>query len=184
MPHVDTLLVQGSASPPNTAAVELAGPFSPTSMPIYQTATFASPNSLSTGLFDYSRSGNPTRQSLERQLAAVEGSAFAFAFTTGMAALSVVTQLLRAGEGVLGSDDMYGGTVRLLSKVLPTSHSVQFTDLTDLQAVERKLRLSHQSPDPAQSNRPPSPIRLILVRQPRHSPHPNIPPPIFQLARQ
>jgi hypothetical protein len=64
--HPDTLLVHGGFSP------ELSGPFAPTSMPIYQTATFSSPTSTTTGRFDYTRSGNPTRQALQQQLAHVE----------------------------------------------------------------------------------------------------------------
>ena len=150
---------------------ELSGPYSPTSVPIYQTATFSSPSSLSTGLFDYTRSNNPTRSALQLQLAAVEQAAHAFVFTTGMAALSLVTQLLSSGQAVLCGDDTYGGTVRLLCRVLdPASHPVHFCDLTDLLAVERRLR---QSPN----------IRLVLVRRsPSHRPR-RLRPPARRLIR-
>ena len=133
--HPDTVLVHGGIS------ADLYGPYSPSSVPLYQTATFASPTSTSTGLYDYTRSGNPTRQALQQQLAHVEGSRHAYVFTSGMAALSIVTQLLKSGEGVLGSDDMYGGTVRLLTRVLDhNDHPVHFCDHTDLQQVEKKLQ--------------------------------------------
>ena len=133
--HADTLVVHGSVSE------ELYGAFRPTSVPLYQTATFASPTATSTSRFDYTRSGNPTRAALQQQLAAVEGAQHAYAFTSGMAALSTVVALLKAGEAVLASDDMYGGTVRLLSRVVdPESHPVAFCDHSDLAAVERVLR--------------------------------------------
>ena len=151
--HRDTLLVHGGISP------DLYGPYSPSSVPLYQTATFSSPTSTSTGLFDYTRSGNPTRQALQQQLAHVEGSQHAYVFTSGMAALSIVTQLLKSGEGVLGSDDMYGGTVRLLTRVLDhNDHPVHFCDHSDLQQVESALQrhphiklimVSHRTPQPA-----------------------------------
>ena len=146
--HRDTLLVHGGISS------DLYGPYSPSSVPLYQTATFTSPTSTSTGLYDYTRSGNPTRQALQQQLAHVEGSQHAYVFTSGMAALTIVTQLLRSGEAVLGSDDMYGGTVRLLTRVLDhKDHPVHFCDHTDLEQVERQLQ---QHPH----------IKLIMVSEP------------------
>ena len=149
--HVDTLLVHGSVG----AMLDVGAPYSPASMPIYQTATFSSPSSLSSPRFDYTRSGNPTRYALQQQLASIEGAAHAFAFSTGMAALSVVTRLLSHGQGVLGSDDSYGGTVRLLARVLDhTSHPTTFCDHSDLTCVEDALtRHPH--------------IRLIMARTQR-----------------
>ena len=133
--HSDTLLVHGGISP------DLYGPYTPSSVPLYQTATFASPSATSTGLYDYTRSGNPTRAALQQQLAHCEGSQHAYVFTSGMAALTIVTQLLRSGEGVLGSDDMYGGTVRLLTRVLDhNDHPVHFCDHTSLAQVEAQLQ--------------------------------------------
>ena len=74
-----------------------------------------------------------------------------------MAALAIVTQLLRSGEGVLASDDMYGGTVRLLTRVLDhKDHPVHFCDHTDLQQVERQLQ---QHPH----------IKIIMVSERTHS---------------
>jgi len=86
-------------------------------MPIYQTATFCQPSATEFGAYDYTRSGNPTRDALQRQLAQLDGGARAFCFTTGMAALSAVTRLVTSGDEVIVNDDSYGGTYRLMSKV-------------------------------------------------------------------
>ncbi|KAG8885652.1 cystathionine beta-lyase [Tulasnella sp. 331] len=81
------------------------------SVPIYQTATFKGVG----GEYDYSRSGNPTRSHLEHHLAKISSARHAFAVSSGMAALDVVTRLLKAGDEVIAGDDLYGGTNRLLS---------------------------------------------------------------------
>jgi len=65
--------------------------------PIYQTATFRQPTALELGEYDYTRTANPTRSVLERQLAALEGGAYATAFASGMAALTALTRLVEAG---------------------------------------------------------------------------------------
>jgi len=94
-------------------------PYGASSMPIYQTATFAQPAADQFGDYDYTRSGNPTRDALQKQVAQLEGvdGARAFCFTTGMAALTAVTRMVAAGEEVIVNDDSYGGTYRLMSKV-------------------------------------------------------------------
>ncbi|WP_047391937.1 PLP-dependent aspartate aminotransferase family protein [Chitinibacter sp. ZOR0017] len=87
------------------------------STPIYQTATFAHPAlGQSTG-FDYSRSGNPTRQALEHTIAELEGGSHGFAFASGLAALSTVLALFSAGDHLVVSAGCYGGTYRLLDQV-------------------------------------------------------------------
>jgi cystathionine beta-lyase len=91
-------------------------PFSPTVTPIYQTATFALDEQST---FDYTRSGNPTRRVLESQLARVEGGTKAFAFASGMAAIDAVASLVACGQEILASVDLYGGTYRLLTEILP-----------------------------------------------------------------
>ena len=107
----------------------------PMATPIYQTATFEQEHADSFGPYDYSRSGNPTRKVLEDQLAALEGGVRAFAFASGMAAISSVTHLLRAGEEVLADWDLYGGTSRLFARVLDRS-GVRVA-LSDATAPER-----------------------------------------------
>ncbi|KAH7106493.1 cystathionine beta-l [Auriculariales sp. MPI-PUGE-AT-0066] len=80
------------------------------SVPIYQTATFKGVN----GDYDYTRSGNPTRSHLVHHLAKMYSAKHAFAVSSGMAALDVITRLLKPGDEVITGDDLYGGTNRLL----------------------------------------------------------------------
>jgi cystathionine beta-lyase len=91
-------------------------PYRPSSTPLYQTSTFRAPDSSSFGEYDYTRSGNPTRTALEKQVAMLERATCAFAFTSGMSALSIATRLAGDGE-ILCSDDIYGGMYRLITKV-------------------------------------------------------------------
>ncbi|KAL4457693.1 hypothetical protein ABPG75_012558 [Micractinium tetrahymenae] len=109
--------------------------------PIYQTATFQQPGAIDMGEYDYSRSGNPTRTVLEKQLAILEGAERAFAFSSGMAALAAVTRLLKAGDHVVAGDDLYGGTSRLLSRVVPSAGiEVSNVDASDVEAVRAAIR--------------------------------------------
>ena len=110
--------------------------------PIYQTATFRQPSATECGEYDYSRTANPTRALVERQIAALEGGRFGCAFASGMAALTAVTRLVRAGEEILAGDDLYGGTTRLLAKVAPhLGIRVRWVDATDLAADEQAIGL-------------------------------------------
>ncbi len=93
-------------------------PHQPNSTPIYQTATFAQDSTTALGRYDYSRSGNPTRDVLQAQIAKLEGVDHAFAFASGMAALTATTRLLSSGDHVIAGLDLYGGTHRLLSQLL------------------------------------------------------------------
>ncbi|PIL35742.1 mevalonate kinase [Ganoderma sinense ZZ0214-1] len=81
------------------------------SVPIYQTATFKGVGNQ----YDYTRSGNPTRTHLEHHIAKISSAAHAFAVSSGMAALDVITRLLKPGCEVIAGDDLYGGTNRLLA---------------------------------------------------------------------
>ena len=117
-----------------------ADPHGAVSPPIYQTATFRQPSALEFGEFDYTRSGNPTRALLERQLAELEGGAHACAFASGMAAITGLTRVLNSGDEILAGDDLYGGTVRLLEQVLSRQAiTVRYIDTTDLEAVRDAL---------------------------------------------
>lgn len=111
-------------------------------VPIYQTSTFAqhSPAEMmdgELGSFDYSRSGNPTRTTLENVLARLENGQHGFVFASGMAALSTLTlAFLSSGDHVVLSDDVYGGTFRLFDKVLKRHGiDVTYVDMSDLAAV-------------------------------------------------
>ena len=89
--------------------------------------------------FEYSRSGNPTRAALERHLASLEGAAHGFAFASGLAAEDAVLRLLAPGDGLLLSDDAYGGTFRLARQVHgPAGLVVRTTRLSDVDAVVRE----------------------------------------------
>jgi cystathionine beta-lyase len=96
-------------------------PHRPMSTPIYQTATFEQLHADSFGEFDYSRSGNPTRKVLEDQLAALENGTRGFCFSSGMAAISAMTHLLKTGDEIVADWDLYGGATRLFTKILSRS---------------------------------------------------------------
>src|SRR5437764_2702429 len=113
-------------------------PFNAVVPPIYQTATFRQSGAVEFGEYDYTRSANPTRTLLERQLAALENGEYACAFASGMAALTALTRLAQVGDEIIAGDDLYGGTVRLLEQVLPRQGiAVRYVDTTDLAAVRR-----------------------------------------------
>jgi cystathionine gamma-lyase len=90
-----------------------------TIVPVYQTVTFTQDGVGEHRGFEYSRSGNPTRAALEQCLAALEGGRFGFAYASGMAAIHGAMQLLSAGDHVVVADDLYGGSYRLFSSVMP-----------------------------------------------------------------
>jgi cysteine-S-conjugate beta-lyase len=114
--------------------------FRPANTPIYQTATFRQDSATSFGDFDYTRSGNPTRAVLETQLALLESGTRAFCFSTGLAAITAVTRLLKPGEQILACDDLYGGTYRLFSRILANRGiSVQYVDFADESALKAAL---------------------------------------------
>src|SRR6266567_5108798 len=123
----------------STRCVHLDGdgdPYGAIAPPIYQTATFRQPTATEFGEYDYTRSGNPTRALLERQLAALEGAKYACAFASGMAALTALTRLLNPGDEIIAGNDLYGGTVRLFGQVLSRQGTiVHYVDTTDLAAV-------------------------------------------------
>jgi cystathionine gamma-synthase/cystathionine gamma-lyase len=112
-----------------------------TIVPIYQTSTYTQTRVGEHKGFDYSRTINPTRLALERQLASLEGARFGSAFASGMAATTAVLGLLSAGDHVVVTDDLYGGTYRLFSRVLER-YGLEFTyvDMRDLDAVRSAVR--------------------------------------------
>ncbi|MEW5307781.1 MAG: hypothetical protein WDW36_010157 [Sanguina aurantia] len=115
-------------------------PYGSSGAPLWQTATFAQPGATSFGEYDYTRSGNPTRTILEEQMAALEGADRSFTFTSGMLALSVVTKLLSSGQHIVAGDDIYGGTSRLLTSVVPASGvTVTNVNMSDLDAVRAAM---------------------------------------------
>ena len=112
-----------------------------TIVPIYQTSTYTLEAVGVTKGYDYSRTVNPTRVALERQLAALEDARHCSAFGSGMAATAAVLNLLGAGDHVVVTDDLYGGTYRLFSRVL-SRYGLEFTyvDMSDLAAIRAAVR--------------------------------------------
>jgi cystathionine gamma-lyase len=131
--HLETLAVHaGQAPDPTTGAVMT---------PVYLTSTYVQEGPGKHKGFEYSRTRNPTRDALEGCLAALEGGRHGLAFASGLAATDAVMHLLSAGDHVVTSDDVYGGTFRIFDKVF-RRHGVAFdaVDMTDPSNVARALR--------------------------------------------
>ncbi|MAV37842.1 MAG: cystathionine gamma-synthase [Planctomycetaceae bacterium] len=108
--------------------------------PLHLTSTFVQPGAGEWGEFDYSRSGNPTRNNLEQTLASLEGGVAALAFTSGMSATHCASMLLGEGDHLLAGTDIYGGTYRLLEHVVRRSGiGVSLADSTQLEALKRAI---------------------------------------------
>ncbi len=106
--------------------------------PIYQTSTFAFKGIGQPGKFDYSRSGNPTRKALEDCMAVLEGGLAGFACATGMAAEATILSHFSSGDHLLVHDDLYGGSYRLLTTLMPAHGvTVDFVNMRDLDALEK-----------------------------------------------
>lgn len=111
------------------------------SVPIYQTATFAHPAvGQSTG-YDYSRLQNPTREHLEVTVAKLENGADAMAFSTGMAAVAALMELFAPGDHIIASDDLYGGSHRLLHSISKKNGiAVDLVNTSDCSLIASHLR--------------------------------------------
>ncbi|MEM9706747.1 MAG: PLP-dependent aspartate aminotransferase family protein [Pseudomonadota bacterium] len=128
-----TRTIHGGQSPdPQTGAVM---------QPIYQTSTFAQESPGVHKGFVYARGANPTRFAYERCIADLESASHAFAFASGMAAISAVLDLFPAGAHVIAMDDVYGGTFRLFERVRKstTNLEVSYIDLTDPDIVAKAI---------------------------------------------
>jgi cystathionine gamma-lyase len=123
----------GQQHDPSTGAVMV---------PIYATSTYAQESPGVHKGFEYSRSQNPTRMAFERCIADLESGAHGFAFASGLAAISTVLELLDAGDHVIATDDLYGGSFRLFDKVRKRSAGLHFSfvDLSDVKAIEAAVR--------------------------------------------
>ncbi len=116
-------------------------PFGAVNVPIYQTSTYAQPAVGAPKRYDYARGGNPTREAFQTALASLEGGAHGVAFSSGMGAETTLLLTLRPGDHVLLSNDVYGGTYRLLARVLQDwglAHDV--VDMSDPEAVRAAVR--------------------------------------------
>ena len=113
-------------------------------VPIHLSSTFARKEvDKPTNGYEYSRSGNPTRDALEKRLAALEDAKFALAFSSGLAAETVIcATLLKSGDHVVAFDDIYGGTRRLFNKVFNQNFNVEFSyvDARDIDNVKKNIK--------------------------------------------
>ncbi len=127
-----TRAVHGGQKPdPTTGAVMT---------PIYQTSTYAqSAPGVHKG-YEYSRTANPTREALERSMASLEKGKHGIAFSSGMAATSSIMKLLKAGDHLVCSDDVYGGTFRLFDKIYRNFDlGFSFVDTSDIKNIEQAI---------------------------------------------
>ena len=110
-------------------------------VPIYQTSTYVQEGIGKHKGYQYSRGGNPTRTALESCLASLEGADFGLAFSSGMASVSAVMHLLKPGDHVISSDDVYGGTYRIFDRVLSEwGLSFTFMNVTDAASIEGAIQ--------------------------------------------
>ncbi len=129
----------------STRAIHVGQEADPTTgatiVPIYQTSTYTQSAVGEHRGFDYSRTVNPTRSALEAQLASLESARYCSAFSSGMAATAAVLNLCSAGDHIVVTDDLYGGTYRLFSRVLERyGMSFTYVDMSDLAAVRSAIR--------------------------------------------
>lgn len=127
-----TRAVHGGQHPdPSTGAVMT---------PIYQTSTYAQEGPGEHKGYEYSRTANPTREALERSMASVEKGEYGIAFSSGMAAISSVMKLLKSGDHIICSDDVYGGTFRLYDKIYKNfGLEFSFVDTSNLSNIEKAV---------------------------------------------
>ncbi|XP_053622636.1 cystathionine gamma-lyase [Plodia interpunctella] len=109
--------------------------------PIVMSTTFKQPAPAEHTGFEYGRSGNPSRNTLEECLAALEDAKYALTFSSGLGSTTTILGLLNAGDHIVSSDDVYGGTNRLF-RAVATKHGidVSFTDFTDLKKVSNSIK--------------------------------------------
>src|SRR5210317_1060089 len=127
-----TLLVhQGKDRDPATGAA---------TVPIYQASTYHHEGGTA-GEYDYARSGNPSREQVEEAIALMEGGTRGFAYASGMTAIGSALALLESGDHLIASADLYGGSWRFLTSVLPQQGiSCTLVDTTDTQAVKAAMK--------------------------------------------
>jgi cystathionine gamma-lyase len=108
--HIDTLAVHAGQEPePRTGAI---------STPVFLTSTYVQDGPGGHKGYEYSRTHNPTREAMERNIAALEGGRFGIAFASGCAATTTILHTLQAGDHVIAGDDLYGGTFRIFERVM------------------------------------------------------------------
>lgn len=134
---IETLAIHAGQSPdPTTGAIM---------PPVYQTSTYVQESPGVHKGFEYSRTQNPTRFALERNLAALENAQYGACFASGCAAAATVMHLFKHGDHIICSDDVYGGTYRLFEKVIQNNGiEFSFLDLSDPKRLEAAIRPNTQ----------------------------------------
>lgn len=129
---IGTLAIHAGVEPdPSTGAIMT---------PIYQTSTYVQTAPGDHKGYEYARTQNPTRDALQEAFAALEGARFATAFASGLAAIDALLKTFRPGDEVIASNDLYGGTYRLMRQVFePFGLKFHFVDMQDLANIEAKL---------------------------------------------
>jgi len=108
--------------------------------PIFQTSTYAQSSPGKHKGYEYSRTANPTRTALENALASVENGQFGLAFGSGLAAIDAVIKLLNPDDEVISTNDLYGGTYRLFTKIFENyGIKFHFVGMQDIKAIEQKI---------------------------------------------
>ncbi len=130
--HIESMLIHGGISGDDrTGAVNV---------PIYQTSTFQQQGLGINKGYEYSRTGNPTREALESLIAELEDGVAGFAFASGMAAITAVLSLFKSGDRIIISSNVYGGTFRVLDKIfLNFGITYSIEDTTDLGALDKRI---------------------------------------------
>nr|AHB50512.1 cystathionine gamma-lyase [Mayetiola destructor] len=109
--------------------------------PLVMSTTFKQPAPSEPILYEYGRSGNPTRDVLEKCLASLDNGKYGLAFSSGLGMTTILTQLLSSGDHLISCDDVYGGTFRLFSKILSRQGiSTDFVDATNLENVKNAIK--------------------------------------------
>ncbi|MCH3963120.1 MAG: bifunctional cystathionine gamma-lyase/homocysteine desulfhydrase [Clostridium sp.] len=130
--NIESLLIHGGIDgDKNTGAV---------SVPIYQTSTYKQKGLGENEGYEYSRTGNPTREAVEKLIADIENGHAGFAFSSGMAAISAVLMLFKSGDKIIISDNVYGGTYRVLDKIFKNFNlEFELVDTSNIEAVENSI---------------------------------------------
>lgn len=130
---IETLAIHAGQHPDPTSGAVMT--------PIVLSSTFAQEGPGHHKGYDYSRSGNPTRGTLEACAAALEGARHGLAFASGCAATTTILHTLSPGDHIICGDDVYGGTFRIIDKVMkPMGITATFVDMTDLALTEAAFR--------------------------------------------
>ena len=108
--------------------------------PIYQTSTYAQSSPGNHKGYEYSRTHNPTRTALERSFASIENANYGLAFASGLAAIDAIIKLLKPGDEIISTNDLYGGTYRLFTKIFSTyGIKFHFAGMHDIISIEKLI---------------------------------------------